>query len=216
MLKFRKGYAIAVAFISSFTLTSAAFAQSVQSRLATCGSGTAVYTNIIVSKLEDHHRRKLVSSVQTPAGAGYNNAQAGIFVSGISSGITSTVGISYRVKPLNGSVIGCLQGPLLRDDGTASAYGAFTALNSPGKFSTIVGPDEDGFYTVTFTNGPDSFKSPSITFTKLGLVATNGGSFLISDFQIDNTILPLDLHTTEQCALGNLSSVTFSTYCGGP
>lgn len=198
----------------------AAFAQTthstVTSELQTCGNGSASYVNILVPKTEDRHRRKLVTSVTTPAGEGYNTSQAGIFVSGIANGITSTVGISYKVKPLNGSTIGCLQGPLLRDSGTASAYGAFSALNSPGLFSTITGPDGNGFYTVTFTNGPNSFNSPSITFNLLGLVATNGGSFLISDFKIDNTIVPLNLDQSQSCPLGTLSDVTSSTYCGGP
>ncbi|MBS1955045.1 MAG: hypothetical protein JST89_12735 [Cyanobacteria bacterium SZAS-4] len=193
----------------------AALAQA-SSQLTTCGNGTASYVNILVPKTEDRHRRKLVSSVSTPAGQGYNTSQAGIFVSGITGGVTTTVGISYKVKPLNGSTIGCLQGPLLRDSGTASAYGAFSALNSPGLYSTITGPDADGFYTVTFTNGPNSFNSPSITFNLLGLVATNGGSFLISDFKIGNDIVPLGTDHSVSCALGQLSDATFSTYCGGP
>lgn len=189
----------------------AAFAgpNSVLSETYTCGNGTAKFVT---------RQSKLVTLVATPAGQGYNTAQAGIFINGITGGVTTTVGISYKVKPLNGSTIGCLQGPLLRDVGTASAYGAFSAINSPGIFSTVTGPDANGYYTVTFTNGPGSFNSPSITFTTLGLVATNGGEFLISDFKIGNNVVPLSLNTNlkHPCALGQLSDATFSTYCGGP
>src|SRR5438128_2450482 len=72
----------------------------ISSQLQTCGNGSASYVNILVPKIEDHHKRKLVSSVSSPAGEGYNTSQAGIFVTGITGGVTTTVGISYKVKPL--------------------------------------------------------------------------------------------------------------------
>ncbi len=211
-----------VACVTMVGLGSQAFAQGahgtqVASELATCGNGTANYVNVIMTGATNKTKRNFVSLISTPAGQGYNTSQAGVFIAGIpASGVTISQSITYRVKPLNGSVIGCLQGPFLRDIGTATAYPPYNALNAPGTLSTVSAPDADGFSTVSFTTTNGSFNSPSLTFFNLGLITTNGGSFLVTDFAIDGVIVPVDTAHHVSCPFGVLSDLNFSTYCGGP
>ncbi|HEY9679175.1 MAG TPA: hypothetical protein V6C76_14295 [Drouetiella sp.] len=206
--------------LSAWSSSLAAPAQqssAVQTRLFTCGTGKAQFVNVLVSRDGIHKNFLMVASLSSTAGQGLSASQAGLYIDGISSGINVHSSISYRVKPTNNaglSALNCSQGPLLRDDGSAS-YGSFKAVNSPVSQSTVSGPDSSGFYTVTYTGNPP-FSGIGLTLNNLGLVATNGGSYLVTDFAIDGQIIPINVHSSQlSCPFGDdQTGITFNEYCG--
>jgi hypothetical protein len=181
---------------------------SPQSRLFECGDGRVHYLHTIF-----HGTNQVVSLVESVPGEGFSASQAGIFIEGISGGITVNQSISYRVKPLNNggkSALNCAQGPLIRNDGVSAGV-PFKALNSPAGDPTVTGPDADGYFTVTYTVTAQN----NTFFNNLALIATNGGRFLITDFKLDGVTVPLDLKAPLLCPLGtSLTGLSPNQYCG--
>lgn len=194
---------------------SAQSAPTILSRLYTCGDGHVAYVNQLVPKTVNRHRQgALLSRIESVAGEGYSQSQAGIYIEGISNGILVTKSLSYQVRPLNSAglaAINCSQGTLLRDDGTLNGV-PFKIITAPsGQYFTIVGPDAYGFYSAKYdlsTIGP-------YTFNNLALFATNGGAYDIKNFAINDVVVPLDLQHPLVCPIGtDQTGISPDQYCG--
>lgn len=120
---------------------------------------------------------------------GYSKVQAGIVYQGLGTGlyIATNPGnnISYMVKPLHGSTLNCRQGPLLRNIGTTT-NGFGDAINSPISQTTVTGPDAHGYFTVSYNIA----SCAPLIYTTLGLVVTNGGSYMIKGIAIGGVAIP--------------------------